>query len=104
VNLASSASWPGAFAEAGVRFIEVCHAGWDQHQQLQSKLSANCAATDQPIAALLTDLKARGLLEDTLVMWGGEFGRTPMVAGPMAAITMPRAIPCGWLGVESGAD
>ena len=65
------------FAEAGVRFIEVCHAGWDQHTNLQSKLTANCAATDKPIAALLGDLKARGLLKDTLVLWGGEFGRTP---------------------------
>jgi len=65
------------FAEAGVRYIEVCHAGWDQHQQLTSKLRANTAATDQPIAALLTDLKQRGLLKDTLVLWGGEFGRTP---------------------------
>ena len=65
------------FAEAGVRFIEVCHAGWDQHTNLTSKISANAAATDQPIAALLTDLKARGLLKDTIVMWGGEFGRTP---------------------------
>ena len=65
------------FAEAGVRFVEVCHAGWDQHTNLQSKITANCAATDQPIAALLTDLKSRGLLKDTLVLWGGEFGRTP---------------------------
>ncbi|MDQ3621003.1 MAG: DUF1501 domain-containing protein [Verrucomicrobiota bacterium] len=65
------------FAESGVRFIEVCHAGWDQHTNLNSKITANCAATDQPIAALLTDLKSRGLLEDTLVIWGGEFGRTP---------------------------
>ncbi len=65
------------FVEARVRFVEVCHAGWDQHQNLQARLSANCAATDQPIAALLADLKARDMLEDTLVMWGGEFGRTP---------------------------
>ena len=64
-------------AEAGVRYIEVCRAGWDQHQQLKQKLTQNCAATDQPIAALLTDLKQRGLLKDTLVLWGGEFGRTP---------------------------
>src|SRR5262249_44652475 len=56
---------------------EVCHAGWDQHTNLRSKLTSNCAATDQPIAALLTDLKERGLLQDTLVLWGGEFGRTP---------------------------
>ena len=65
------------FAAAGVRYIEVCHAGWDQHQNLQAKLTANCRATDQPIAALLTDLKAHGLLDDTLIIWGGEFGRTP---------------------------
>ena len=64
-------------AEAGVRFIEVCHAGWDQHNNLSTRMRANCAATDQPIAALLTDLKSRGLLGDTLVIWGGEFGRTP---------------------------
>ncbi len=64
-------------AEAGVRYIEVCSGGWDQHQNLQSKLTQNCAATDQPIAALLTDLKQRGLFDDTLVLWGGEFGRTP---------------------------
>jgi uncharacterized protein (DUF1501 family) len=60
-----------------VRHIEVCHGGWDQHQNLKSALTRNCAATDQPIAALLTDLKQRGLLDDTLVLWGGEFGRTP---------------------------
>jgi uncharacterized protein (DUF1501 family) len=60
-----------------VRFIEVCHGGWDQHTNLKSRLQANCAATDQPIAALLTDLRQRGLLQDTLVIWGGEFGRTP---------------------------
>jgi hypothetical protein len=65
------------FAEAGVRYIEVCHAGWDQHRNLKQAITRNCAATDQPIAALLTDLQTRGLLKDTLVLWGGEFGRTP---------------------------
>jgi hypothetical protein len=65
------------FAEAGVRFIEVAHTGWDQHTQLHVKHAQNALATDQPIAALLTDLKQRGLLKDTLVVWGGEFGRTP---------------------------
>ncbi|MBX3733069.1 MAG: DUF1501 domain-containing protein [Verrucomicrobiae bacterium] len=64
------------FAEAGVRFIEVCYDDWDHHGQLVSGLKKSCRATDQPIAALLTDLKQRGLLEDTLVLWGGEFGRT----------------------------
>ena len=65
------------FAEAGVRFIELCHSNWDQHGGLKNKLTSNCKATDQPIAALLTDLKQRGMLKDTLVVWGGEFGRTP---------------------------
>jgi hypothetical protein len=65
------------FAEAGVRFIEVCQQGWDHHNDLKSRISRNCAATDKPIAALLADLGQRGLLKDTLVVWGGEFGRTP---------------------------
>ncbi len=64
-------------AEAGVRFIELGHNGWDQHQNLSADLARNCRAIDQPIAALLDDLHGRGLLEDTLVVWGGEFGRTP---------------------------
>ena len=67
------------FAEAGVRFIELTHSGWDQHQQLRKKLTDNTRATDQPIAALLADLKARDMLKDTLVIWSGEFGRTPSV-------------------------
>jgi len=66
-------------AEAGVRFIELTHQGWDQHNALKSKLTSNCRATDQPIAALLSDLKERDMLKDTLVIWSGEFGRTPAV-------------------------
>ena len=65
------------FAEAGVRFIELGLGGWDQHNNLREKLSANAHAIDQPIATLIQDLKQRGLLKDTLVVWGGEFGRTP---------------------------
>jgi hypothetical protein len=65
------------FAEAGVRFIEIAHTGWDQHQALQAKHSANAKSVDQPIAALLSDLKQRNMLDDTLIIWGGEFGRTP---------------------------
>ena len=65
------------FAEAGVRYIELCDEFWDQHSNLTKGHNSRAAATDQPIAALLTDLKQRGLLEDTLVLWGGEFGRTP---------------------------
>ena len=65
------------FAEAGVRFIELNHGGWDQHKNHRRDLKANCETTDAPIAALLEDLTARGLMDDTLVVWGGEFGRTP---------------------------
>lgn len=65
------------FAEAGVRFIQISHPGWDQHNQLQQALTRNATAIDKPIAALLADLKSRGMLDETLVVWGGEFGRTP---------------------------
>lgn len=65
--------------EKGVRFVEITHENWDQHGALKKKLSDNCGATDQPLAALLADLEQRNLLEDTLVIWGGEFGRTPHV-------------------------
>ena len=65
-------------AEAGVRFIEItAPVSWDHHFMLKEALPKSCAATDQPVAGLLTDLKQRGLLEDTLVIWAGEFGRTP---------------------------
>jgi hypothetical protein len=76
--------------ERGVRCVQVYHTTtakrsscqlWDQHGGLKTELPANCAATDGPIAGLLTDLKARGLLKDTLVLWGGEFGRTPTAEG-----------------------
>ncbi|MBI3854859.1 MAG: DUF1501 domain-containing protein, partial [Planctomycetes bacterium] len=69
------------FAEAGVRFIQVTHGYWDQHSELKSKHEQLAAEVDRPIAALLFDLKSRGLLEDTLVIWGGEFGRTPVAEG-----------------------
>ncbi len=65
------------FAEAGVRFIEVSNGSWDHHANLQTALPNSCAEIDRPIAGLLTDLKQRGLLQDTLVVWSGEFGRTP---------------------------
>ncbi|NDD39350.1 MAG: DUF1501 domain-containing protein [Verrucomicrobia bacterium] len=70
------------FAERGVRFIQCTHSyKWDQHGGLRSGHASNAAEVDQPIAALLTDLKQRGLLDDTLVLWGGEFGRTPTSQG-----------------------
>lgn len=64
-------------AEAGVRYIEVCDEFWDQHSKLKDGHEARAAATDQPMGALIADLKQRGMLEDTLILWGGEFGRTP---------------------------
>jgi hypothetical protein len=69
-------------SEAGVRFVEICHPGWDQHNNLHQGLIRNCAATDQPTAALLADLEARGLLDETLVIFGSEFGRLPTAQGP----------------------
>lgn len=65
--------------ERGVRFVMLMHASWDQHTYLNRDLKKNCDITDQPTGALLADLKQRGLLDSTLVIWGGEFGRTPMV-------------------------
>jgi hypothetical protein len=68
-------------SESGVRFIEVTHSYWDQHNKLNEKHSELAGQVDRPIAGLLTDLKQRGLLEDTLVIWGAEFGRTPTAQG-----------------------
>jgi uncharacterized protein (DUF1501 family) len=67
--------------ERGVRFVELFHEAWDQHGNLVADLKKNCQKTDQASAALIKDLKQRGMLDDTLVVWGGEFGRTPMVQG-----------------------
>ncbi|MCB1226986.1 MAG: DUF1501 domain-containing protein [Verrucomicrobiales bacterium] len=67
--------------EKGVRFVQLFHEAWDHHGGLTNGLKTQCGLTDQACAALVTDLKQRGLLEDTLVIWGGEFGRTPMVQG-----------------------
>jgi hypothetical protein len=65
--------------ERGVRFINIYHEGWDAHSDVAGNVKRNCQATDQASAALVADLKQRGMLDDTLVIWGGEFGRTPMV-------------------------
>jgi hypothetical protein len=67
--------------EAGVRFVEVTMGGWDHHRALKESLTNSCAAIDKPIAGLLADLKTRGMLDDTLVLWGGEFGRSPAAQG-----------------------
>jgi hypothetical protein len=93
------------FAESGVRFIQCTHSyKWDQHGDLRNGHSKNAKEVDQPIAALLTDLKARGLLEDTLVWWGGEFGRTPTAQGTDGRDHNPHAFSM-WLaggGVKGG--
>src|SRR5581483_8175566 len=65
--------------ERGVRFVNIYHEGWDAHSDVVGNLKSNCGATDQASTALVKDLKQRGLLDETLVIWGGEFGRTPMV-------------------------
>lgn len=85
---------PGSFAynclmarrlvERGVRFVQLFHAGWDHHRNLSTQFQIQCRDTDQPAAALVADLKERGLLEDTLVIWGAEFGRTPFLQGDIA--------------------
>jgi hypothetical protein len=82
---------PGSFAynclmarrlvERGVRCVQLMHAGWDQHNSITTELYSQCRDTDQPSAALVLDLERRGLLDDTLVVWGGEFGRTPFIQG-----------------------
>jgi hypothetical protein len=70
--------------ERGVRFINIYHEGWDAHSDVVGNHTKNCGETDQASAALVRDLKQRGLLDDTLVIWGGEFGRTPMVESNVA--------------------
>ncbi len=80
-NFASSCLLARRMVERGVRFVQIFHESWDQHGNLAGDLKKNCKHTDQASAALVKDLKQRGLLEDTLVIWGGEFGRTPMVQG-----------------------
>src|SRR5205823_14673106 len=77
-------------AERGVRFIQLYHQGWDQHGDLPRQIRMQARETDQPSAALLKDLKQRGLLDDTLVIWGGEFGRTSYSQGKLTKDTYGR--------------
>ncbi len=77
-------------AERGVRFIQLMHKGWDQHGSLPGQIKGQCKDVDQPAAALIQDLKQRGLLEDTLVIWGGEFGRTVYSQGTLTATNYGR--------------
>ncbi len=87
-------------SERGVRFVQVTHSDamvqWDQHGDLKNGHQKNAREVDLPIAGLLTDLKQRGLLKDTLVLWSGEFGRTPTAQGKDGRDHNPRALPCGW--------
>jgi hypothetical protein len=80
-SFANSCLLARRMVERGVRFVEIFHEAWDQHGNLTKDIKINCHDTDQACAALVKDLKQRGLLDDTLVIWGGEFGRTPMVQG-----------------------
>src|SRR6201988_4267674 len=77
-------------AERNVRFIQLYHRGWDQHGNLPRDIALQCRGTDQPTAALITDLKQRGLLDDTLVIWGGEFGRTVFSQGKLTEVNYGR--------------
>jgi hypothetical protein len=93
------------FSEKGVRFVQVSHTyKWDQHERLKRDHEQNAREVDKPIAGLLRDLKARGLLEDTLVLWGGEFGRTPTAQGSDGRDHNPEAFTM-WMaggGVKAG--
>ena len=100
--------------ERGVRFVQLFDQGWDHHGSVFTRLPQKCKQIDRPVAALLGDLKARGLLEDTLVIWGGEFGRTPMMQGASASGAAQKNVGrdhhkdafCAWLaggGVQGGA-
>ena len=94
-------------AERGVRFIQVYSGdvnGWDAHEDVEKNHAAMCARTDKPVAGLLADLKRRGLLDDTLVIWGGEFGRMPMSEGGKGRDHNPHGF-CAWMagaGVKGG--
>ena len=109
-SFASSALLARRLVERGVRVVQILHRGWDQHNNLPGEIRLQCTDTDQPIAALLADLKQRGLLESTLVVWGGEFGRTVYSQGTLTKTNYgrdhhPRNF-CMWMaggGVKGGA-
>ena len=84
-SYASNCLMARRLAERGVRFIQLYHRGWDQHGELPAHIRMQCKGTDQPSAALVKDLKQRGLLDDTLIVWGGEFGRTVYCQGKLTA-------------------
>ena len=81
VSFASNCLLARRLAERGVRFIHLYHRGWDHHGNVKGNMVTTAKEVDQSTAALITDLKQRGMLDDTLIIWGGEFGRTPMAQG-----------------------
>ena len=89
------------FSEAGARFVQVTHRYWDSHGNLRKEHSKLSAGMDKPVAGLIRDLKQRGLLEETLVLWGGEFGRTPTAQGKDGRDHNDTATPCSWPGAAS---
>ena len=108
-TFAASALMARRLVERGVRVVQILHRGWDQHGNLPSEIRLQCQDTDQPIGALLSDLKRRGLLDSTLVVWGGEFGRTVYSQGTLTKTNYgrdhhPRNF-CMWMagaGVKGG--
>ena len=81
VSFANNCLLARRLSESGVRFVQLYEKGWDSHGEIEKQHVERCRAVDRPIAALIVDLKQRGLLDETLVIWGGEFGRTPMAQG-----------------------
>ncbi len=108
-SFAASALLARRMVERGVRMVQILHRGWDQHGNLPNEIRSQCRDTDQPTAALLADLKQRGLLDSTLVVWGGEFGRTVYSQGTLTKTNYgrdhhPRNF-CMWLaggGIKGG--
>ena len=108
-SYASSALLARRLVERGVRFVQIMHRGWDSHSDLPAQLGGQCKDTDQPVAALIMDLKQRGMLNDVLVIWGGEFGRTVYSQGTLTKENYgrdhhPRNF-CMWLaggGIKGG--
>jgi hypothetical protein len=108
-SFAASALLARRLVERGVRVVQILHRGWDQHNNLPKDIASQCADTDQPTAALLADLKRKGLLDSTLVVWGGEFGRTVYSQGALTKTNYgrdhhPRNF-CMWLaggGIRGG--
>jgi uncharacterized protein (DUF1501 family) len=108
-SFAASALLARRLVERGVRVVQILHRGWDQHNNLPKDIASQCADTDQPTAALLADLKRKGLLDSTLVVWGGEFGRTVYSQGALTKTNYgrdhhPRNF-CMWLaggGIKGG--